>query len=82
MLSNKLSDQYKRLAEYMAHLLVMGTAKHDANRGSVTIDTGTCIVKPVPSQKLLGINIHQSLKWKEHLLGNDKSLINPIRHGV
>ena len=68
MLSKKLSDQYKRLAEYMGdnklvinddktHLLVMGTTKHDANRGSVTIDTGTCIVKPVPSHKLLVINI-------------------------
>ena len=85
-LSEKLSEQYKKLALYMAdnklvinddktHLLVMGTARHSANRNLVTIDTGTVVVKPIESEKLLGLNIHQSLKWKEHVLSNEKSLI-------
>ena len=85
-LSGKLSEQYKKLADYMGdnklvinddktHLLVMGTAKYSAKRELVSIDTGTVTVKPIETEKLLGINIHQSLKWKEHVLSGEKSMI-------
>jgi hypothetical protein len=85
-LSSKLSEQYKKLAEYMGdnklvinddktHLLVMGTGKHSASRELVSIDTGTVVVRPIETEKLLGLNIHQSLKWKEHVLSNEKSLL-------
>ena len=60
-----------KLAEYMGdnklvinddktHLLVMGTTRHDALRPEVSINTGTVVVKPVATEKLLGMNIHQS----------------------
>ena len=89
-LSEKLSSQYRKLAEYMGdnklvinddktHLLVMGTARHDAVRSEVSINTGTVVVKPVTTEKLLGINIHQSLKWKEHIISNDKSMLKMLR---
>ena len=89
-LSEKLSAQYKKLAQYMGdnklvinddktHLLVMATKKHDALRAEVSINTGTVIVKPVVTEKLLGINIHQSLKWKEHIVSNDKSMLKMLR---
>ena len=85
-LSSKLSEQYKNLAEYMGdnrlvinddktHLLVMGSKKHAEDRERVSINTGTVVVTPLESEKLLGINIHQSLKWKEHVVDNEKSLI-------
>ena len=85
-LSEKLSEKYRKLAVYMGdnklvinddktHLLVMGTARHSANRDLVSIDTGTVVVKPIATEKLLGLNIHQSLKWKEHVLSSEKSLI-------
>ena len=88
-LSAKLSEQYKRLAEYMGdnklvinndktHLLVMGTRKHAQLRQQVSVDTGTVVVTPVETEKLLGINLHQSLKWKEHILTNDKSMIKSL----
>ena len=88
-LSDKLTRQYKNLAEYMGdnklvinnektHLLVMGAKRYDEARKRVHIDTGTVMISPVETEKLLGINIHQSLKWKEHVLGNKKSLITML----
>ena len=76
VLSGKLSEQYRRLADYMGdnklvinddktHLLVMGAggAKLQAARSEVRIDTGTVMVTHVETEKLLRLNIHQSLKW-------------------
>ena len=90
ILSEKLSAQYRKIADYMSanrlvinddktHLLVMGTKKHDKVRSEVHIDTGTVVVSPSETQKLLGINIHQSMKWKEHLISNEKSMIKMLR---
>ena len=33
---------------------------------------------PVESEKLLGINLHQSLKWGEHIIANKKSMIKTL----
>ena len=86
VLTDKLSEQYRRLSRYMGdnrlvinddktHLLVMGTPRFVEARKEVRIETGTVTVNPVKTEKLLGINIHESLKWKEHILSNDNSLI-------
>ena len=88
-LSEKLSEQYSRIADYMGdnrlvinddktHLLVMGGQKFHAIRPLVNISTGTVTVKPVETEKLLGLNIHQSLKWKEHVISNKKSMIKTL----
>ena len=88
-LSRKLSEQYRKLANYMGdnklvinddktHLLVMGTAKYNTKRELVSVDTGTIVVKNTETEKLLGMNIHQSLKWKEHVLGNERSMIKML----
>ena len=85
-MSEKLSEQYGKLANYMGdnrlvinddktHLLVMGTPRFHAAREDVDITTGTVTVEPIKTEKLLGINIHESLKWKEHVLNNEKSMI-------
>ena len=86
VLSEKLSEQYGKLANYMGdnrlvinddktHLLVMGTPRFHAAREDVDITTGTVTVEPIKTEKLLGITIHESLKWKEHILNNEKSMI-------
>ena len=90
LLTQKLSEKYKNLAEYMSanrlvindgktHLLVMGTRRHDEFRPEVKINTGSVVIEPVVTQKLLGINIHQSLKWKDHIISNDRSMIKTLR---
>ena len=85
-LSAKLTMQYKNLAEYMGdnkliinndktHLVVMGPKKGEAARKLVNIDSGTVVITPTETEQLLGNNIHQALKWQEHLVNNNKSLV-------
>ena len=88
-LSDMLTKQYRSLAEYMGdnklvinndktHLLVMGTKKDEESRKQVKIDTGTVMITPKETEKLQRINIHQSLKWQEHVVNNKKSLITML----
>ena len=89
ILSDKLSEQYRKLADYMGdnklvinddktHLLVMGGPKFKAVRQQVNINTGTVSVTPVETDKLLGLNIHQSLKWRKNIISNKKSMIKSL----
>ena len=88
-LSQKLSSQYRKLAEYMGdsglvinddkiHLIVMGTRKNPDRRKEVKVETGKVTVKPVPSEKLLGLHIHESLKFSEHCRDNQSSLFTKL----
>ena len=90
LLTEKLSAQYRKIAEYMSanrlvinddktHLVVMGAKKYGLVRSEVQIDTGSVMIAPSESQKLLGINIHQSMKWKDHIISNEKSMIKMLR---
>ena len=89
VLTEMLSQQYRKLANYMSdnklvinddktHLLVMAGPKFQAVRPQVSINTGTVTITPVETEKLLGLNIHQSLKWKEHIISNKKSMIKTL----
>ena len=88
-LTDMLTRQYKKLAQYMGdnklvinndktHLLVMGTKRQAEARKLVRVKAGTVVITPVETEKLLGINIHQSLKWHEHVVNNKKSLISML----
>ena len=89
ILSNTLSHKYKVISNYMecnklvinadkTHLVVMGKKKLDNLRNDVSLVAGTHIILPSETEKLLGCHIHQSLKWKEHIQANDKSLIRQL----
>ena len=84
--TEKLSENYLKISNYMrdnklvinddkTHLVVMGASKFKELRQQVNIDTGSVVVNPVETEKLLGINVHQSMKWKEHIMSNKKSMI-------
>ena len=88
-LSHKLSTQYRKLADYMGdtglvinddktHLIVMGTRKDENKRKEVKVETGTVTITPVPSEKLLGLHIHESLKFAEHCRNNDNSIFTKV----
>ena len=64
LLSDKLTRQYKNLAEYMGdnklvinnnktHLLVMGSKKDEEARKMVYIDTGSVRITPVEKRSYL-----------------------------
>ena len=85
-LSRKLTLQYRLLAYFFSdnmlvinnektHLIVMGSRKHRNIRREVVVNTGSILVKPRESEKLLGLNIHQSLKWREHIQDGNCSML-------
>ena len=88
-ITETLSSKYMKLADYMrnnrlvinndkTHLVVMGGPRHKELRQQVSIDTGTVGVPPVETEKLLGINIHQSMRWKEHIIDSKKSMVKSL----
>ena len=88
-LSEKLTMQYRKLADYMGdtglvinddktHLIVLGTKKDANKRRDVKVETGTVTVTPVPTEKLLGLQIHESLKFSEHCRDNENSLFKKL----
>jgi hypothetical protein len=92
-LSNKLSETYKCIADYMAanklvinadktHLLVMGTQAMSGARQQVQLSAGEHLIAPTPTEKLLGCNIHQNMKWGEHLQNSEQSLMRQLTSRV
>ena len=89
-LSQKLNDRYSVLASYMnsnrlklnddkTHLLIMATKqKKRLINIDVKINTTSEEIKPIKSEKLLGIYIQDDLKWSEYIQNNDKSLIKQL----
>ena len=88
-LSESLSIQYHRISEYMAanklvinaektHLIVMGTKATAGNRCEVALQAGDHTIRPTHSEKLLGGYISENLKWREHLLDSDQSLVRQL----
>ena len=89
ILSLKLTEQYDKISNYMAanklvingdktHLVVMGTKKTAARRQEVSVQADGHIIQPSRTEILLGGVICEDMKWKEHLLGSDQSLVRQL----
>ena len=88
-LSDTLSDKYKVIEEYMesnklvingekTHLVVMGSKKMTIPRQAVSMRAGGHTILPSDTEKLLGCNISQNLKWKIHIQTGEGSLIKNL----
>ena len=90
-LSSKLTQKYNDLADFLTanklkvndektHLLIMTTRQKRWHRDTtnITINTPTALVTPSAVERLLGAQVHQDMKWKEHILDNDDSLIRSL----
>ena len=93
VLSSKLTEQYKRISTFMAanklvingdktHLVVMGKKKTSIRRQEVFVEADGHVVKPSRTEKLLGGIISEDMKWKEHLLSSDQSLVSQLTSRV
>ena len=93
LLSLKLSDQYSKIADYMAannlvinadktHLVVMGTKSTVAKRKDVALIAGSHTISPSRTEKLLGGHVSQDLKWKHHILASEDSLVKQLTSRV
>ena len=85
--SNKLSDHYKKIEQYMhsnklvinsdkTHLLVMaGRGAVSARRMEVEVQAGPDIIRQSISEKLLGGIIHNTGRWNEMIKGGKSSIV-------
>ena len=92
-LSEKLSETYKCIASYMdanklvinadkTHLLVMGTPAMSVARQQVQLQAGEHVITPSATEKLLGCNIHQNMKWGHHIQNSEQSLTRQLTSRV
>ena len=86
-LSDKLSSKFEVMADFLTanklkvnsdktHLVVMGTKKSAARRNEVSVKADGYIIHPSKSEMLLGGVISEDLKWKNHLIGHEQSLVS------
>ena len=94
-LSLKLSHKYKVLADFLTanklkvnddktHLLVMSTRqkRHFRDTSNINIDTPTATITPSVVERLLGAQVHQDMRWREHIMDNKESLLSCLNKRV
>ena len=89
-LTERLSEKYRSVADYFTanklkvndektHLLVLTTSKkREHDDFQVTLNTPSAIIQSSKSEKLLGIDIHEGMKWQEYILYSESSLIRSL----
>ena len=63
------------------HLMILGTDyawMNHLNANSITLDTGQEMIRTTECENLLGGCISQNLKWTNHILLNEKSLVKQV----
>ena len=90
-LSEKLTQKYKVLADYLTdnklkvnddktHLLVMTTRQKRrlVDTSAVNIVTPSAVIAPSSVERLLGAQVHQDMRWVEHVQDSDESLVKAL----
>ena len=89
VISRVLTSHYAIIADYMAanklvnnpdktHLMVMAPRRLAEKRKDVAIQAGNFIVAPTESERLLGITVHQSMAWNQHIRDGEGSVLKQI----
>ena len=73
-----MGDNLLAINDVKTHVLVMGSRKDKEKRRQVKVETGTVTIVPVATEKLLGLHIHESLKFTEHCRDNENSLFRKL----
>ena len=88
-LSAGLTEQYEVISQYMAanklvinaektNLLVLGTKAMTERRSLVSMQAGEHTIKPSKQEKLLGCIVSDNLKWKNHILQHNQSIVRQL----
>ena len=91
-ISTKITEQYNVVADFMSnnklklngdktHLMLLATGnawRTKLDNDSISLNTGQEIIGTSKTEKLLGGLINQNLKWTEHILLNDESLLKKL----
>ena len=89
VIKNVLSSHYAAISNYMSanklvinpdktHLMVMAPRRMAASRREVTVQAGEFTIKPSESERLLGIQIHQSMSWNHHVRDAEGSVLKQL----
>ena len=90
LLKQKLDEKYDIMASYLGnnrlklnddktHLLIMMTRnKRRLLDIDIQINTQSEVIKPIKSEKLLGIIIQEDLRWTEYIQNHENSLIKQL----
>ena len=89
VISRVLTEKYNMLEEWMSnnklvinpdktHIMVIGTKKSALQRHQVSMMAGGFCIKPTETEKLLGGQVHQSLKWNQHIADSKSSLVKQL----
>ena len=94
-IQTKVNLQYNKLSSYMAnnklvlksektHMLVLTSkARHNKHVDfGLQLDTGSEIILPIQNVTLLGCTITDDLKWYQHIVGSDKSMLNQLKNRI
>ena len=60
------------------HLMVMGPKKISAKRHLVSIQAGEFTIEPTESEKMLGGQLQQSMKWNYHIRYSKQSIMRQL----
>ena len=91
-ISDKISENYTGIAQFMSnnklklngdktHLMLLASDhawRNKLDENSLSLNTGNEIISTSKSEKLLGGLINQNLKWTDHILLNEESLLKKL----
>ena len=60
------------------HLLVLGTKSMSDKRNLVTLQAGNHTITPTHKERLLGCVVSDNMKWRQHVLEDDQSMIRQL----
>ena len=90
VVTEKLTEKYAVLSEYLisnrlklnddkTHLILMTTSQNRKLKNpQIQVNTPNETIRTTDSEKLLGGFIHRDLKWADHIVDNEKSLIKSL----
>ena len=92
-LLDEMKEEYEEISKYMVanrlvindvkkHLVVLGTRSIAARREQVSLQAGIHTIQPSKTETLHGCQISEDLKWKQHLLSSDQSIIRQLTRRI
>ena len=86
-LKENIDEKYQNIVQYMAnnklvlntdktHILIMASRKQHRQHGDydITLNTGSEVIHPSSSEKLLGATVSNDMEWNSHILSLQKNL--------
>ena len=88
----KITENYGVIADYMTnnklklngdetHLMLLASSyhwSHSLDDSSISLNTGNEVIRTSQSEKLLGGLINQNLKWTDHIMLGEESLVKKL----